>query len=128
LFELAGGAGKDDLPNHRGNSITDAGEGGEIRIFTDEVVYAFREGPDLRGGTLIGFDLVRIFLLRRKQLRQTRETVRDLGIAEHGEVRGLGSRGVFHFPMPIMGTVRRGWSPPQARYRRQASALTGTSI
>jgi len=34
-----------------------AGELSEIRLFRDQVVDAFRKGPDFRSGALIGFTL-----------------------------------------------------------------------
>ena len=66
----------------RGDGVADAGILRQIGVVLDEFLEAFRHVADLRGGALIGFDLVGIFLLRRQQLRKARQPVRNLGIAE----------------------------------------------
>ena len=60
---------------------------------------------DARGGALIGFDFVRIFLLRRQQLGKARQPVGNFGIAQ--DRRRIRRGGQPAFPWPLLFVVRR---------------------
>ena len=81
-FQLPQAAGPNDLPDGGGDGVADARILRQVGVVLDEFLEAFRHVPELRGRPLIGFDLVRIFLLGRQELRKARQPVRNLGIAE----------------------------------------------
>ena len=82
FFELAQSAGQHNFTDRGRDAFADSGKPGYVGIFADHLIETFRKGTDARGGPPVGFHLVGLFLLRRKQLRQAGESIRDFGVAQ----------------------------------------------
>src|SRR5229473_3284654 len=80
-------AGQHDLANRAANGLPDARVFGEIRSIANELIGAFRQRADLCSGPLISSHFVRVFLLGRKQLREARQPVGNVGVAQDRLVR-----------------------------------------
>jgi hypothetical protein len=82
LFKLSQRTGEYDLPNSTGNGLANACVSREVRVIPYKLIKAFRQRPNLAGRPLIGFNLERIFLLHRKQLRKAGQPIGNLSVAE----------------------------------------------
>src|SRR2546430_13282374 len=94
----------------------------EVGAIADELVQAFRQSANLRGGALIGFDLVKILFFRGKQLGKAGQPVSNLGVTQDSpRSRYRSVRARFHYLVSARVT-RDAWTG--ARRRGQNSRAT----
>ena len=81
-------SGQDDFPDRARNRLADPRKLRQVSVFPDQFIETFGERTDSCRCAVIGLDLVGIFFLRREELRQPRQAVCNLRIAERGGLRG----------------------------------------
>ena len=82
LIELAERAGQHNFADGGCDAFADRRKPSQVGSLPDHLIETFREGTDARSGAAIRLHLIRIFFLRRKQLREACEPIRDFPVAQ----------------------------------------------
>lgn len=75
-------AGPDDFRDRAADRLADTRVRRQIHLFAYKLVDAFRKRSNFGCGSLVCLDFVWILPLRRKQLREACQTIRNLSVAQ----------------------------------------------